>query len=218
MLPWIYSSSYKPTLTLPLNPGTLLKQLIIELNTKLFAVKNILFISFFLTIALLTSSCKKEKNAEDETAISVGKLYDGGIIFYVDGSGEHGLIASETNITNSIRWNNGTYVVTGSIETSVGKGLENTTAIITAQGTGNYAASVCEDLTLNGKSDWFLPSKNELSLLYQQKNQIGGFAEGYYWCATEYDSLHAWNQYFPYGPQYYADKSDSACVRAIRAF
>lgn len=179
--------------------------------------KNTLIFALALSLIALFA-CKKEKNSSKGGQIALGEKYGGGIIFYLDASGQHGLIASETNQSNAARWYNGTYVVTGSTENAVGKGRETTTIIIDQQGPGNYAANICEELTLNGYSDWFLPSKNELNLLYQQRNIINGFNEGYYWCATEYDSLHAWNQYFPYGPQYYADKADSACVRAIRAF
>ncbi|MFY9310771.1 MAG: DUF1566 domain-containing protein [Bacteroidia bacterium] len=178
--------------------------------------KTILFI--FILSFFSFYSCKKEKNSISESEIALGKKYGGGIIFYLDGSGQHGLVAAETNQSSAIRWYNGAYIVTGSTENAVGTGRETTLNIIDMQGAGAYAANLCEELALNGYNDWFLPSKNELNLLYQQRNIIGGFSEGYYWCATEYDSLHAWNQYFPYGPQYYADKADSACVRAIRAF
>lgn len=180
-------------------------------------MKKNIFIAFLLLLSAFYS-CKKEKNTSSEKEIEIGKKYGGGVIFYLDASGQHGLVAAETNQSSSMRWNNGTYMVTGSTENAVGKGRETTELIVNMQGPGTYAASICDDLTLNGYSDWFLPSKNELNLIYQQRNIVGGFTEGYYWCATEYDSLHAWNQYFPYGPQYYADKADSACVRAIRAF
>lgn len=179
--------------------------------------KNILLVVFVFFIPSFYS-CKKEKNSPSGEKIAIGQKHQGGVIFYLDASGQHGLVASETNQSNTIRWYNGTYVVTGSTDNAVGKGYETTTLIIDRQGAGSYAASRCEELTLNGYSDWFLPSKNELNLLYQQRNQIGDFTEGYYWCSAEYDSLHAWNQYFPYGPQYYANKADPACVRAIRAF
>lgn len=176
------------------------------------------FFLYFIFISLLIFSCKKEKPSPVEESIAVGKYYAGGIIFYVDGSGQHGLIASESNQSSAIRWYNGNYVIVHASENSVGQGKLNTDSIITVQGTSDYAASICAQLSLNGYSDWFLPSRNELNLLYQQRNQIGGFTEGYYWSSTEYDTVHAWNQYFPFGPQYYADKADSACVRAVRAF
>lgn len=174
-------------------------------------------ISFFL-LSVLVFSCKKEKTTPEEEGIAVGQPYGGGIIFYVDGSGEHGLIAAESNQNTSMPWYNGNYLSVNVSENEVGKGKINTDSIIFVQGTGNYAANICAQLSFNGYSDWFLPSRNELNLLYQQRSQIGGFTEGYYWSSTEYDTVHAWNQYFPYGPQYYTDKADYAGVRAIRAF
>lgn len=176
-------------------------------------LKNIIFIAF----CLLIFSCKKEKSSS-VTDIAVGQSYAGGIVFYVDGTGEHGLIASETDCCDSAKWFNGNFVITNTIEVEVGRGQSNTTKIIETQGDGIYAASICDQFVINGYSDWFLPSRSELNLLYQKRNMVGGFDNDYYWCSTEYDTLNAWNQYFPYGPQYFANKSSMACVRAIRAF
>ncbi len=167
----------------------------------------------------MVSSCKKNTDtAVDKAAISIGASYQGGVIFYLDGTGQHGLVAAPSDQSSGIRWYNGTYVAANTVETSVGMGLVYTNAIVNLQGTGSYAASLCKQLSLNGYNDWFLPSKNELNLLYQNRNQVGGFATGYYWSCCEYDTQNAWNQYFPYGPQYYANKSSLAYVRAIRAF
>lgn len=179
----------------------------------LLSLKKIIFIAF----CLLIFSCKKEESSS-ASDVAVGQSYAGGIIFYVDGTGQHGLIASESDCCDSAQWYNGDFITTNTFEGNVGKGQPNTTKIIVAQGNGIYAASICDQLVLNGYSDWFLPSKDELNLLYQQRNLVGGFANDYYWSSPEYDTLHAWNQYFPYGPQYYANKSSKASVRAIRAF
>lgn len=162
-------------------------------------------------------SCKKEKSSS-ASEIAVGQSYAGGIIFYVDGTGQHGLISSESDCCDSVQWYNGDFISTNTFEGNVGKGQSNTTKIIEVQGNGIYAASICDQLVLNGYSDWFLPSKEELNLLYQQRNLVGGFANDYYWSSTECDTLKAWNQYFPFGPQYYAGKSTKAYARAIRAF
>jgi len=162
-------------------------------------------------------SCKKE-NTSANSVLSVGQNYGGGIIFYIDGTGEHGLIAATSDQSDSVQWYNGTYITTNTFEGEVGKGKPNTNAIVNVQGNGIYAASLCDQLVLNGFSDWFLPSKSELNLLYQKRNLVGGFANDYYWSSPEYDTLKAWNQYFPFGVQYYADKSSMAHVRAIRAF
>ena len=66
---------------------------------------------------------------------------------------------------------------------------------------------------------WRLPTKDELNLLYINKDKIGGFANDYYWSSAEYSSYNAWYQYFNNGEQDYHDKKDHGCsVRAVRAF
>lgn len=162
------------------------------------------------------SSCKKEKHSSDDS-LKIGQDFGGGIIFYIDGSGQHGLIAAPEDQSDSIKWS-GIFYRTDANDAEVGRGQLNTTSIISALGPGNYAASMCDQLIYNGYNDWFLPSKNELLLLYQQRNIIGGFVNDYYWSSTEYDTINAWYVYFPYGPQYYAKKDINARIRAVRAF
>ena len=62
---------------------------------------------------------------------------------------------------------------------------------------------------------WRLPTKDELNLLYQNKNKIGGFASDYYWSSTEYNNGSAWRQYFSYGRQVYYYKASRYYVRAF---
>jgi hypothetical protein len=68
--------------------------------------------------------------------------------------------------------------------------------------------------------DWYLPSKVELNLLYNQKTVVGGFAINYYWSSTENDSNYAWSQFFYGGSQNIYDNKSSTNirVRAVRAF
>ena len=70
---------------------------------------------------------------------------------------------------------------------------------------------------------WRLPTKNELNLLYQNKDKIGGFANFIFWSSTEYDDRNAWGQDFRDGLQSVSnqgDYSESAKynVRAVRDF
>ncbi len=149
--------------------------------------------------------------------LAIGQSYQGGIIAYIDSTGQHGLIAAAADQGNW-QWYNGGYIATGATGTAIGTGLTNTNAIIAAQGSGSYAASIARDYNGGGYTDWFLPSKDELNQLYQQQTAIGGFADDYYWSSTENDSSFAWCQDFYFGYQLYNVKSDTNYVRAVRAF
>jgi hypothetical protein len=72
----------------------------------------------------------------------------------------------------------------------------------------------------NGKkfTDWRLPTKHELNLMYSVKNSIGGFASNFYWSSTEGDSTSAWYHYFGDNSQNSTSKFNSFYVRAVRAF
>jgi hypothetical protein len=82
------------------------------------------------------------------------------------------------------------------------------------------AKTACEELILNGYSDWHLPSKEELNSVYVNLKQVrvGGFASDYYWSSTEGSNAIAWSQYFSDGEQYGAHKLHLYTVRAVRAF
>jgi len=181
--------------------------------------KNILFKSaalLMLSGIFTVISCTKSEQA---TTFSIGQHYGGGVIFYIDGTAQHGLIAAPGD-QSTVLWGPGT-VLTNATGTAVGTGQANTTAIITAQGVGSYAASLCDQLVLNGYSDWFLPSKDELSYLYNQKSLVGGFGLGakiIYWSSTESATNAAWIQNFSDGTQASYGKFTAYSTRAIRAF
>ena len=81
------------------------------------------------------------------------------------------------------------------------------------------AKTACADLFLNGFSNWRLPTKIELNMMYLQKYTIGGFANAYYWSSSEGGSANAWGQAFSNGAQFFnASHTDTYRVRAVRDF
>jgi hypothetical protein len=81
--------------------------------------------------------------------------------------------------------------------------------------------TACDELILNGYSDWYLPSKDELNALYVNLKQrgVGGFASARYWCSSKSDNGGDWHQYFDVGYQYNFTKVNAPYyVRAVRAF
>ena len=106
----------------------------------------------------------------------------------------------------------------GADGTAIGTGNQNTIDIMAGCSTAGIAARICGDLVLNGYSDWYLPSKDELNKLYVDKVAIGGFADTYYWNSSEISSIEAWYQHFLAGGQYNFAKWSTLHVRAVRAF
>jgi len=154
---------------------------------------------------------------------AVGEWYQGGIVTYITGCGssQSGLVAAQSDQSGSAAWATGCAGATGLVGASgivVGTGLANTTAILAGCGTAGIAAEICNNLVLNGYSDWYLPSKDELSQMYMLKTVVGGFAANYYWSSSEDNAGHAWLQHFGVGNQYNDGKPATYYVRCVRAF
>ena len=95
---------------------------------------------------------------------------------------------------------------------------KNTINIVTYCSTMGIAARICYDLDLNGYTDWFLPSLDELSLMYTnlKLNGYGGFAGNYWSSTTPGGEPYIFN--LANGSESYADRSYSLYVRAVRAY
>ena len=76
------------------------------------------------------------------------------------------------------------------------------------------AKIACESLG----SEWRLPTKAELNILYINKDKIRGFKGWGYWSSTEYDVYTAWLQHFTNGPQIKVTKRYELYFRAVRSF
>jgi len=153
---------------------------------------------------------------------AIGQTYGGGKIFYLDGTGQHGLIAAPAD-QGLYEWGCGGYwdgVFLGATGWSIGYGQSNTTIIVNGCGTPNIAARICNNLVLNGYDDWFLPSMSELQILRERRSIIGGFVEAQpYWSSTEFSYSAAFGYYMLSGTDPYTfSKYQGKYVRAIRDF
>jgi hypothetical protein len=160
---------------------------------------------------------------------SIGESFGGGIVFYVWDNGRHGLIAATSNLSYNksytFKWGPvANYVM--ALRDGINAGIYNTERIIMQQGAGNgtYAAMVAAHYQFNGwggYGDWYLPSKYELSILYQQRKIVGGFDNSgwIYWSSTEFDDKTAWSFDFVAGTQQAESKAlTTRFIRAIRSF
>ena len=157
------------------------------------------------------------KSNYDRMMHVIGENYQGGIIFWVDATGQHGLIAAASDVSSGAQYGcMGT--MHGATGTDNGTGQANTTAKATGCGESGIAAKLCNDLVLNDYEDWYLPSKDELNLLYLQKAVVGGFTADSYWSSSEGTADYAWFQSFDNGQTFHYNKNYSNKVRAIRSF
>ena len=111
----------------------------------------------------------------------------------------------------------------GGTETGIGTGQGNTTTIVSwlnSHGETDKAAQLCDALNEGGYSDWFLPSLDELNLMYENLKcfGVGSFTDRAYWSSTEYDANNAQRNLFSSGYQRYNDKRSTFSVRAVRIF
>jgi hypothetical protein len=158
----------------------------------------------------------------------------GGIVFFDMGftvDGWRYLEAAPQDFPGGLQWGtNGENV--GGTQTSLGSGKRNTELIISAlksSGETVKAAQVANAANYNDYNDWFLPSKDELDLLYKNLKQkgLGNFQNNIYWSSSEQNNAWNWTalpwfQDFRDGGQRYSGlpsgKNDTYLVRAIRQF
>ena len=123
----------------------------------------------------------------------IGESYGGGIVFYVDGTGQHGLIVAKTDMTGH----------------SEGK----------EEGVMNwYDAKVAANAFVDGYSDWVLPNREQLNQLYVNRGAVGNMVDTYYWSSSESDASNAWVYNFASGKQLTGSKANGSCVRAVRVY
>ena len=146
----------------------------------------------------------------------------GGIVFHVTGCG--GLEAAPEDQSTGVKWGCIGIELTGADGTAVGTGAQNTADILAGCNESPIAAEIADSYSLNGYKDWFLPSKDELHLMYinLHLNGLGGFVEGpQYWSSSEATNLSGWLQFFLFdtfvNPNFNG-KNDLRYMRAVRAF
>jgi hypothetical protein len=161
----------------------------------------------------------------------IGEEYGGGVIFHLwkDNSGdEHGIIVALTDQSTSQAWSNVISTLIGASAQSSWDGLSNSNAIVGQIGHTSSAAKLCLDLVSGGQSDWYLPSIQELNMLWNNYytvarvlSQISGATQltnTNYWSSSELDGYSAWYFEFSQGYPIFIHKVNALYVRAVRAF
>lgn len=193
--------------------------------------------------AMLVRNFQQGLSNEGETVIQIGRSGStkqyfigdegpaGGIVFYDKGEFSNGwryMEAAPAKTEYTAQWGALGINVVGTGD-AVGTGKRNTELIVEQlkqSGEIGRAAQMCVGLEYGGYKDWFLPSCDELDLIYTNLKQkgLGGFNNNWYWSSWQgggnnYDIAYA--KRFSDGLQrnfHSFDKNNTYSVRAVRAF
>ena len=173
-----------------------------------------------MILTIIFTSCKKDSSNSSTTTnpipMVVGKAYQGGIIAYVDLTGQHGIIAATEDLDPAMAWDKSGQTSLGT-SSVIGTGKSNTDKMY-ATGT-SVAATNTRNFTLNGYTDWYIPSRDELNQVFINKTIIGGFDYTVqYWSSSESGSTGAYSQHFGTGTYYTHAKTYGCYIRPVRSF
>lgn len=215
--------------------------LINELPQKVFCTLDSLRINDFINELKKAKDLPVEKMRETYNQINkqinadvlqIGSLFAGGIVFYLDSSGKHGLVCAENDFAEAI-WGGQGNINANEDGIGNGRGVRNTKKIVeqaswyveqgffrNKKSPAPTAARLCLESNHKNYSDWYLPTKNELHWMYTNlhKKGIGKFNTAYYWSSMEKDKGAAWVFAFFDGTECSYPKIGNNQVRAVRAF
>jgi len=163
----------------------------------------------------------------------LGNYALGGVIFYIDETLNHGLVVA-LNDNESGEWGCSDEEILNANDSTLGSGYRNTLAILASDCEpagisaiiAAYSAStfISEDTLIN---NWYLPSIDELKLLYQEREWIDDsltvyngkrFENTTYWSSTQSGTDKAKSLSFGNGSTKSSYKVSVNEVRSIRAF
>jgi len=182
--------------------------------------KQILSAILIMAIVIGFISCKKEVVVS--SPYQVGEYYHGGIIVYIDGTGQHGLISSNYTLNYSLPYSPCQYPTIENPKTNEGYGFgaDNTLAIMSANQwitSSNYGASVALTNSLYSRN-WFLPSKEELNIIYKNVSHTDIETDYIYQSSSLDSSLKVWVQDFKTGKQYSVNQWESEAIVSCSQF
>ena len=155
----------------------------------------------------------------------------GGFIFYVNpnaaADGWRYLEAAPFDQSAGAKWGCFRRAIDGARGTAIGSGRQNTRDMLAACTEAGTAARLCADLDVRGIGGWFLPSRDELIMMYRQLRATGavdfgdrGVTDNFsYWASSQQTTdMAAHIDFADLGRAHFDDKDFPRRVRAIRAF
>ena len=141
---------------------------------------------FTFTLGALEKGQYKYEVLQDANGYAAGDALGGGLFVFEDGG--YAYISAAADQSDKAPW--GCEGLDIDVYSGlIGAGAGNTQTIIESCDQSGISARICSDLTLNGYSDWFLPSVGELSQMYIQLAAVGlgNFTKQRYWSSTAID-------------------------------
>ncbi|HRI21451.1 MAG TPA: hypothetical protein PLA68_10885, partial [Panacibacter sp.] len=164
---------------------------------------------------------------------SIGQNYAGGIVVYVDATGQHGMVVAPADQGSDIWVDFGVHIGTAigdNLSFTFGSGPANTTTIV-SRGQSQNAADMARNYNGGGYTDWFLPNSAEFDKIYERKEYVGGLGDAYWISDPQggypnyYASFYVVNNSYAYpapgfipGNTYYDYSWYQRRVRAARFF
>jgi hypothetical protein len=165
----------------------------------------------------------QSSNNQSNSLYRLGQKYNGGIIFYIDESGEHGLIAASEDIGGLYKWGRAQRRI-GASDFKDGK---RNTEIMNQEFGSGFAGGKCADLNVAGYDDWYLPAIDELERLFRNRSHvpsldaIGRTRNRFdYVSSTEFKNRNdCWAIHFSRGGKhFYYNKRNDYSVRCVQKF
>jgi hypothetical protein len=141
---------------------------------------------FTFTLGALEKGQYKYEVLQDANGYAAGDALGGGLFVFEDSG--YAYISAAADQSTDAPWGcEGTLILEGASPEAIGQGVINTATIVASCATSGISARICDELTLNGYSDWFLPSLDELAEMYTKlkANGFGNFANQRYWSSTQ---------------------------------
>ncbi len=147
---------------------------------------------FAFTLGALEKGQYRYEVTENPTTYTDGDFVQGGLYTFTDSG--YAYITAAVDQSTSAEWGcQGTLIAEGATPEAIGQGVINTASIVAGCATAGIAARLANDLVLNGFSDWFLPSLEELTEMYTNLASagLGSFVNQSYWSSTQVSATQA---------------------------
>ena len=175
---------------------------------------------FAFTLGALEKGQYRYEVTENPATYAAGDFVQGGLYTFTDSG--YAYITASTDQSTSAQWGcQGTLIPEGLTPEAIGEGIINTASIVAGCATAGISARVANDLVLNGFSDWFLPSLEELGMMWTElaSDGLGGFANHTYWSSTQASATQAFTVDMNNGnPNQHNKSQTNRHTRAMRRF